>query len=100
MSVNPVTKLNELLLSLNPYEFTTLAFIIGIFLCDGLNYNQQQSLGNFFEQLGQTILTVGAQGQNLNEIVENANENIQDIVCQLKRKIGNLEQFIAEFKNL
>lgn len=99
MKNNPVTKLNELLLSLNAYEFTTLAFIIGILLCDGLNYDQQQSLGNFFEQMGQTILTVGAQNQNLQESVTTS-PNMDHAIELLKNKIGNIEGIIAGFKNL
>lgn len=92
-------KLSELLLSLNSYEFCTLAFIIGIILCDGLNYNQQQSLGNFFEQIGQTILTIGAQNENLDNPIQSS-PNISDAVELLKGKIGNIEKIISDIKKI
>ncbi|MEG0825859.1 MAG: hypothetical protein RR404_00120 [Bacilli bacterium] len=50
------------LFSLNPYEFTSIATIIGFIISPTLTINQQNSLGNFFELLGQVILTVNAQG--------------------------------------
>ena len=92
-------KLNKLILNLNPYEITTLAFIIGIIASEGLDYNQQQSLGNFFEQIGQTLLTIGAQAQNLNDS-DDININYENAINLLKNKIGNIESIIAELKSL
>ncbi len=98
MAKNPVAKLNELLLSLNPYEFSTLAYLLGVILSDGLNYNQLNSLGNFYELIGQTILTI--QGQVQLDDSTPSNSNITNIIEILKNKIGNLEQIIADFKKL
>lgn len=100
MSKNPLIKLNDIILSLNPFELTTLAFIIGIILADGLDYNKQQSLGNFYEQIGQTMLTIGAQGQNLDQSAEINEANLNYAVNLLKNKIGNIESIIADLKNL
>ena len=100
MSKNPLIKLNDIILSLNPFELTTLAFIIGIILADGLDYNKQQSLGNFYEQIGQTMLTIGAQGQNLDQSAEINYANLNYAVNLLKNKIGNIESIIADLKNL
>lgn len=100
MSKNPLIKLNDIILSLNPFELTTLAFIIGIILADGLDYNKQQSLGNFYEQIGQTMLTIGAQGQNLDQSAEINDANLNYAVNLLKNKIGNIESIIADLKNL
>ncbi len=100
MSKNPLIKLNDIILSLNPFELTTLAFIIGIILADGLDYNKQQSLGNFYEQIGQTMLTIGAQGQNLDQSDEINEANLNYAVNLLKNKIGNIESIIADLKNL
>ncbi|MDE5714973.1 MAG: hypothetical protein K2I42_02465 [Anaeroplasmataceae bacterium] len=98
MPKSPITKLSELLLSLNPYEFSTLAFLIGILLCEGLSADEQNSLGNFYELLGQTILTVGAQKQNLDDI--QTTPNMDNAINILKNKIGNLENIIQEFKKI
>ncbi len=98
MPRGPITKLSELLLSLNPYEFSTLAFLIGILLCEGLSADEQNSLGNFYELLGQTILTVGAQKQNLDDI--QTTPNVDNAIDILKNKIGNLENIIQDFKKI
>ncbi len=98
MTNNPLISLNKLLLTLNTYEFATLAYLIGIILCNGLNFNEQQSLGNFFNLLGEVMQTIGSQGQNLNE---NSNDyNISDIKELLKNKINNLDELINNFKKL
>ncbi|MDD2208782.1 MAG: hypothetical protein PHU45_05510, partial [Bacilli bacterium] len=41
------------LFSLNAYEFSLIASIIGFVISPALTINQQGSLGNFFELLGQ-----------------------------------------------
>lgn len=47
--------------SLNPYEFTMVGAAIGLAIAPALTVNQQNSLGNFFELVGQVILTINAQ---------------------------------------
>ena len=97
--MNPLLKLNEILLLLNPYELTTLAFVIGVICSEGLDYNGQQALGNFVEMIGQTMLTIGAQGQNLDEN-NSTDYNLESSINLLKNKIGNIENIIAELKTL
>lgn len=53
------------LFSLNAYEFSLIATIIGFVISPTLTVNQQDSLGNFFELLGQVILTINAQNVTL-----------------------------------
>lgn len=55
------------LFSLNAYEFTLIATIIGFAISPTLTVNQQNSLGNFFELLGQIILTINAQQTTINQ---------------------------------
>lgn len=99
MSINPILRLNEILLLLSPLELTTLAFVIGVISSEGLDYNGQQAIGNFVEMVGQTMLTIGAQGQNLDEN-NNSNYDIDNAINLLKNKIGNIENIIAELKSL
>lgn len=47
--------------SLNPQEFTAVACIFGFLLSAPLDATTQQSLGNFFECLGQVMLTISSQ---------------------------------------
>ena len=51
---------------LSPIEFSTLASLIGLILIPSLSTNEQNSVGNFLELIGQVLLTSGAQGQLLN----------------------------------
>lgn len=98
---NIFKSLQSAFLNLNPYEFTLLAALIGFLLCEGLNYNQQQTIGNFFEMVGQTTLTVGAQNQNISEGVSpDTTMDYTSIIDILKNKIDNLEEIVAEIKNM
>lgn len=58
---------SDWLFSLNAYEFTAIATLIGFIISPTLTLNQQNSLGNFFELLGQVILTINAQGTTLRQ---------------------------------
>lgn len=81
----------DLLLSLNEYELSILGFAIGILISPTITTNQQNSLGNFFELIGQTLLTVNAQTINLQP---NAPSRIE-----LNERIKRLEQELAKIKN-
>ncbi len=98
MKNNPLINLNKLLLTLNAYEFATLAYLIGIILSNGLNFNEQQSLGNFFNLLGEVMQTIGSQGQNLND--NNSSYNVDELRELLKNKINNIDELIDKFKKL
>lgn len=58
--------------NINPNEFTLSAIVIGYILCENLNTNEQNALGNWFELLGQVLETSSAQRQLLqNNTVDN-----------------------------
>ena len=46
---------SDWLFSLNPYEFTLIATAIGFAISPALTVNQQNSLGNFFEMIGEVM---------------------------------------------
>jgi hypothetical protein len=46
--------------NLSPYDFTILGTFIGFLFSFGLNPGQQNSLGNWFELIGQVLLTISA----------------------------------------
>lgn len=94
-----VCKLSSLLLRLNPYEFTALSIILGTIFTEGLNSNQMQALGNFFESIGQTMITIGMQTQNLNDTY-NIQWNYEEMISILKSKINNIENIINKIKNM
>ncbi len=92
---------SEWLNTLDPYEFTIIATLIGFAIAPFITTSQQNSLGNFFEQLGQTLETISAQGQTINTLQQNnqqannfnsCNDDINNLkleIERLKRKIDN-----------
>ena len=52
----------NLISTLSPIEFTTLGVIVGYVLTISLDMQTQNSLGNWFELVGQILLTASAQG--------------------------------------
>lgn len=54
--------LSDFLTKISPLEFTSLGCLIGLLISSSLNNNEQNSIGNFLELVGQVILTVQAQG--------------------------------------
>lgn len=52
---------SKFLSSLSPTEFTALGCVIGLIITSSLNNNEQNSVGNFLELVGQVILTAQAQ---------------------------------------
>lgn len=58
---NDFKSLASTLNSLNPVEFVTLGCIISIIMCECLNPNEQNTLGNFLEMIGQILITSYAQ---------------------------------------
>lgn len=52
-------------------ELAIIAMASGYLLSQGLTSNQQNSLGNFFEAIGQIMLCISAQDFNLNDLNEN-----------------------------
>ena len=80
----------DLLLSINEYELSILAFAIGAMLAPTITINQQNSLGNFFELIGQVLLTINAQAINLQPNAPSRQ--------QLNEKINRLEKELQELK--
>lgn len=91
MEKNPIQNFVNYFFSLSPYEFSILANLIGIFLTIPLDVNQQNSLGNFFELIGQQILTIQAQNYNINDSI---NLNFNEILKQINFKFEYLEELI------
>lgn len=59
------------LYSLSGNDLALLASAVGLLLSQNINSNQINSLGNFFEGVGQIMLVIGAQQQ----LRENNNNN-------------------------
>ena len=81
----------DLLLSLNQYELTILGFAIGTLIAPSITVNQQNSLGNFFELIGQTLLTINAQAINLQPTAPSRQELYEKIKA-LEVELMNLRR--------
>jgi hypothetical protein len=56
------SKFANILSSLTPFEFLTIGTIFGYFISLNLSITEQNALGNWFELVGQILLTYSAQG--------------------------------------
>lgn len=81
----------DLLLSLNPYELTILAFATAIILAPTITVNQQNALGNFFELIGQTLLNINAQEVNLQPNAPSRQE-LNDKINRLEKELEFLKR--------
>ena len=92
---------SEWLFSLNAYEFTLIATIAGFLISPKLTINEQNSLGNFFELLGQVILTINAQGSTLNQS-NSAKSNIKPIIesSTIEEEIVNIKKEIIFYSDI
>lgn len=72
---NDVKNYANFLSKLSGNELAIIASISGYFLAQGLTPEEQNSIGNFFEAVGQILLCIGSQNQYLDSIKEKG-ENI------------------------
>ena len=79
------------ILTLSPFEFTTLGIIAAYFLTNTLNYAEQNSVGNWLEMVGQIILTMTAQESI--KLPPNSKK-----YCDLVNKVKTLEKELNEIK--
>lgn len=87
--------LSDWIFSFSGYEYAVVGSLIGIIIASPLNLNQQNSIGNFFELIGQTILTINA--QEINRRSGNTPNNIGNQQDTYYR-INNLEQEIRRLR--
>lgn len=62
--------------NINPQTFSLIGVAVSAVLVGDLNVNEQNSLGNWFELVGQYMLTHAAQQQLIEGRIENSNLNI------------------------
>ena len=88
--MNNSTSLEDWFFSLGSNEFTALATFLGFILACRLNNDQQNSLGNFILQVGQTITTISAQGSTLQS--SNNKDDVSEQLELLKQQIKLIEK--------
>ena len=85
------SSLIEALLSMSGTELSILASVIGYALTINTTVNEQDSLGNFFELLGQFILTSSAQTYKLQS-------NNSPSLDELQNQINHLYSLINKMR--
>lgn len=81
--------------SLSSFQFVTVGTLVGYILSLGLNINEQNSLGNWLELVGQILLTFNAQEETISS--NNDTSNNTTLLCkiqELEEKIRILEKKI------
>ena len=84
--------------TLNAYEFVSIATLIGMAIAPTLSINQQNSLGNFFEQLGQTILTISAQSQTVKHKMKQKSPVSKNNITDVESEIDKIKDELIQLR--
>ena len=89
------------LLSLDPYTFVTLGYIIAVLISmEAQRPEEQEAIGNFLEVIATNIEYIAEQGFYLQQLDERRQDKIEAIEKQeLRDEINELKQTIAELQD-
>lgn len=77
--------------NVDPYNFTTSAFLIGILLLQELSSEEQDSIGNWLQLVGLTMQTYASQYSTLNSLDSSSNDKSECNIETLKKAIKKME---------
>lgn len=88
--------INPSFFNIPPRQFALLSALLGLLLIDDLDFDEQNSLGNFLVSIGQVLMASSAQGslQQNKAQAENEKDNIKQQIKKLKDQICDLEKGI------
>lgn len=83
----------------SPNELVSLALAASIIIAEKNNLGQKNVVGNFLQAVGETILLIAAQNQNIqaqeeNQSVADANSN-----NNLQKQIDELKEYVEKLKD-
>lgn len=89
------------LLSLDPYTFVTLGYIIAVLIAmEAGRPEEQEAIGNFLEVIATNIEYIAEQGFYLQELEDRRQAKIEEIEKrELRDEINELKQTIAELQD-
>lgn len=89
------------LLSLDPYTFVTLGYLIAVFIAmEARLPEEQEAIGNFLEVIATNIEYIAEQGAYLQALDDRRQEKIEDIEKQeLRNEIDELKRTLAELQD-
>lgn len=92
--------MEKIFFNIDPYSFTTSAFIIGIILVQQLSSEEQDSIGNWLQLIGLTMQTYASQFSTLDTNKNKSTENDTCNIETLKKAIKNIEEELDKlYKN-
>lgn len=92
--------MEKIFFNIDPYSFTTSAFIIGIILVQQLSSEEQDSIGNWLQLIGLTMQTYASQFSTLDTNKNKSTENDTCNIETLKKTIKNIEKELDKlYKN-
>jgi hypothetical protein len=92
-TTNPFKNFAGWLTSMNPYEFATISTVLGLLISTGLTVPEQNSIGNWFEAIGQIILTINAQANVIDkDFSSKSTPSIQTLV----KEIDEIKEFLKQ----
>lgn len=91
--------MEKIVFNIEPYTFTTSAFLIGILLLQELSSNEQDSVGNWLQLVGLTMQTYASQKTTLNnEIVKEEEADLETVKKAIKKIEEELERISTKEK--
>ena len=85
--------IGDYIFSLSGTEYAIIGALLGLVIGSKLTINQQNSVGNFLELVGQTLLAISAQEYN-----RKSQNNPQNINQDILNKINKLEEELNKIK--
>lgn len=89
--------MTKVVFPLNPYGFTTSAFLIGLILVQELSSEEQDSIGNWLQLVGLTMQTFASQKVTLEAIHTTEQDTDQNKYEILQKAIQRMEEEIKKW---
>lgn len=79
-------------------ELISLALASSFIIAEKTDLAQQNVLGNFYQTVGQVVLMIAAQNQNIQALEENPSEIDKSISNDLQKQIDELKEYVEKLK--
>ena len=86
--------IGDFLFNLSGVEYGVIGALLGLLISTKLTINQQNSIGNFLELVGQTLLAISAQEYNRksNNSSQNTNQDILNKIHKLEEELNKIKR--------
>ena len=91
--------MEKIVFNIDPFSFTTSAFLVGMLLLHELSSSELDSVGNWLQLVGLTMQTYASQKTTLNNEIIKEEESDIEIVKKAIRKIEEELERFSQKKN-